>query len=42
MIKRLTVDHWDLDKASTEAAALCLSNPALKEFAINYSQTHKQ
>jgi uncharacterized protein (TIGR01244 family) len=42
MIKRLTVDHWDLDKASTEAAALGLSNPALKEFAINYAQTHKK
>jgi uncharacterized protein (TIGR01244 family) len=42
MIKRLTVDHWDVDKASTEAAALGLSNPALKEFAINYAQTHKK
>ena len=42
MIKRLTVDHWDVDKASTEAAALGLSNPKLKEFAINYAQTHKK
>jgi hypothetical protein len=42
MIKRLTVDRWDVDKASTEAAALGLSNPALKEFAINYAQKHKQ
>ena len=42
MIKRLAVDHWDVDKASTEAAALGLSNPALKEFAINYAQTHQK
>jgi uncharacterized protein (TIGR01244 family) len=42
MIKRLTVDRWDVDKASTEAAGLGLTNPALKEFAINYAQTHKQ
>jgi uncharacterized protein (TIGR01244 family) len=42
MIKRLSVDHWDVEKASTEAAGLGLTNPALKEFAINYAQTHKQ
>lgn len=41
MVKRLAVDHWDTEKASTEAAALGLTNPALKEFAINYAQTHK-
>ncbi len=42
MIKRLAVDHWDVEKASTEASALGLTNPALKQFAINYAQTHKQ
>jgi uncharacterized protein (TIGR01244 family) len=42
MIKRLVVDHWDVDKAGTEAAALGLTNPALKEFALNYANTHKQ
>ena len=42
MIKRLTVDRWEVDKASTEAAGLGLTNPALKEFAINYAQTHRQ
>jgi uncharacterized protein (TIGR01244 family) len=42
MIKRLVVDHWDTDKAYTEAAALGLTSPALKQFAIDYSQSHKR
>jgi protein tyrosine phosphatase (PTP) superfamily phosphohydrolase (DUF442 family) len=42
MIKRLVVDHWDTDKAYTEAAALGLTSPALKQFAIDYAQTHKR
>ena len=42
MIKRLVVDHWDSDKAYTEAAALGLTSPALKQFAIDYAQTHKR
>lgn len=41
MIKRMAVDHWDVEKASTEAAALGLTNPALKEFAIKYAESHK-
>jgi protein tyrosine phosphatase (PTP) superfamily phosphohydrolase (DUF442 family) len=42
MIKRLVVDHWDSEKAYTEAAALGLTSPALKQFAIDYAQTHKR
>ena len=42
MIKRLVVDHWDSDKAYTEAAALGLTSPALKQFAIDYAQTHQR
>ena len=42
MIKRLVVDHWDTDKAYTEATALGLTSPALKQFAIDYAQTHKR
>lgn len=34
MIKRMVVDTWDADKAGTEAAALGLTNPALKTFAL--------
>ena len=42
MIKRLAVDHWDTEKAYTEAAALGLTSPALKQFAIDYAETHKR
>jgi hypothetical protein len=42
MIKRLAVDHWDVERASTEAAALGLTNPTLKQFAIDYAQSHKR
>src|SRR5215813_15213359 len=39
MIKRMVVDHWDADRAGTEAAALGLTNPALKAFALEYSKS---
>jgi uncharacterized protein (TIGR01244 family) len=42
MIKRMVVDHWDTDKAFTEATALGLTSPALKQFAIDYAQSHKR
>jgi len=42
MIKRLVVDKWDADRAFTEASALGLTSPALKQFAIDYAQTHKR
>ena len=42
MIKRLAVDHWETEKAYTEAAALGLTSPALKQFAIDYAQSHKR
>ena len=42
MIKRMVVDRWDADKAYTEASALGLSSPALKQFAIDYAQSHKR
>ena len=41
-IKRLVVDHWDRDRAETEAAALGMSSPALREFALYYARTHKR
>src|SRR6202795_835588 len=40
-IKRLVIDHWDVDRAAKEATALGMTNPALKQFAIDYAQTHK-
>jgi uncharacterized protein (TIGR01244 family) len=42
MIKRLTVDGWDADRAATEAAALGLTSPALKTFALDYAAAHKK
>ena len=41
MIKRMVVDHWDSEKASTEAASLGLTNQALKKFATDYADAHK-
>jgi uncharacterized protein (TIGR01244 family) len=42
MIKRLVVDHWDSDRAAKEAQALGMTSAALKDFAINYAQSHKR
>jgi uncharacterized protein (TIGR01244 family) len=42
MIKRMQVDKWDADRAGTEAAALGLTNSALKTFALEYVQARKQ
>jgi uncharacterized protein (TIGR01244 family) len=40
MVKRIAVDKWSVDKASEEAAALGLTNPNLKAFAIEQAQKH--
>ena len=42
MIKRMVIDHWDAEHASQEATALGLTSAALKQFAIDYAQTHKR
>jgi uncharacterized protein (TIGR01244 family) len=42
MIKRMVVDGWDAERAGTEAAALGLTNPAFKKFAIDYAAAHKK
>ncbi|MEO6236729.1 MAG: sulfur transferase domain-containing protein [Vicinamibacterales bacterium] len=42
MIKRIQVDKWDADRAGAEAAALGLTSSALKTFALDYVQAHKQ
>ena len=42
MIKRMQVDGWDQQKASDEAAALGLANERLKQFAIDWVNTHKK
>src|SRR5438552_13465433 len=41
MVKRIAVDKWDVNKATEEATALGLVNPALKAFAIEQAQKHQ-
>lgn len=41
LVKRIALDKWAVDRASTEAAALGLTNATLKDWAINYAQTRK-
>jgi uncharacterized protein (TIGR01244 family) len=38
LVKRIAIDKWDVERASTEAAALGLTSPALKAFAIEQAQ----
>src|SRR5579862_6857915 len=41
-IKRMVIDHWDVDRAAKEATALGMTSPTLKQFAIEYAQAHKK
>jgi uncharacterized protein (TIGR01244 family) len=41
-IKRIVVDHWDVDRATAEATALGMTNQGLKQFALDYANTHKR
>ncbi len=41
-IKRMVVDHWDVDRAAKEAEELGMTSPTLKQFAIDYAQAHKR
>ena len=41
-IKRVAVDHWDADRAVKEATDLGMNSPRLKQFAVDYLQTHKR
>jgi uncharacterized protein (TIGR01244 family) len=42
LIKRLAVDHWDVDRATKEATDLGLVSPKLKQWAIDYAESHKR
>jgi len=42
MVKRLLVDGWDTDRATSEATALGMTSPALKQFALDYATAHKK
>jgi uncharacterized protein (TIGR01244 family) len=38
LIKRIVVDKWEVERAEEEAAALGLTNAALKQWAIEYAR----
>jgi uncharacterized protein (TIGR01244 family) len=42
LIKRVAVDHWDVDRAVKEATALGQTSEPLRAFAIEYAQAHKR
>ena len=42
MIKRALQDGWEIDKAREEAEAIGLTNPRLKDFAVEYILAHKK
>lgn len=41
MVKRIVVDKWDVEQASTEATALGLTSAPLKAFALEQAQQRK-
>ena len=41
MIKRMVVDGWDAERASTEASELGMTSPALKTYALQQAQAHR-
>ena len=41
-IKRLVIDRWDVDRAAKEATELGMTSQTLKQFAIDYAQSHKR
>jgi uncharacterized protein (TIGR01244 family) len=38
LIKRMVLDHWDVDRASAAATRLGLTSPKLREFAVDYAE----
>jgi hypothetical protein len=36
------IDKWDIERATKEAEALGLTSPPVKQFALNYIQTHEK
>src|SRR5262245_34270643 len=41
-IKRVQIDGWTQERAAEEAAGLGLTNPVLKQFVVDYLQSHKK
>jgi uncharacterized protein (TIGR01244 family) len=42
MIKRMVVDHWDVDRATKEAMSLGQTSAPLRQFAVDYAKSHQR
>ena len=42
MIKRMVVDHWDVDRATKEAMSLGQTSAPLRQFAIDYAKSKQR
>ena len=42
LLKRLVVDHWDTERATKEAETLGLTSEKLRQWAIDYAQSHQR
>ena len=42
LIKRIAVDQWDVDRATKEATLLGQTNPTMRQFAIDFGQSHRR
>lgn len=42
LIKRIAIDRWDADRATKEAILLGQTNPTMRQFAIDFGQSHKR
>jgi uncharacterized protein (TIGR01244 family) len=42
LIKRLVVDRWDVERATKEAGELGQTNPKLRQWALDYAESHKR
>jgi uncharacterized protein (TIGR01244 family) len=42
LLKRLAVDHWDVERATREAAALGQTSDVLRQFAVDHARAHRR
>ena len=42
LIKRVVVDGWDVERATSEATAIGLTSAPLKQFALEYATSHQK
>jgi hypothetical protein len=42
LIKRLAVDHWEVERAVAEATALGQTSQSLRQWAIDFAATNRR